>query len=34
MVAYTAAGVAFTGYLINFIASFWLPEPDPHALPE
>lgn len=26
-VAYTAAGVAFTVYLINFIASFWLPEP-------
>ena len=34
MVAYTAAGVAFTVYLINFIASFWLPEPDPNALPE
>lgn len=26
-VAYTAAGVAFTVYLVNFIASFWLPEP-------
>lgn len=31
-VAYTAAGVAFTVYLVNFIASFWLPEPDPQAL--
>jgi MFS family permease len=28
-VAYTAAGVAFGVYLINFIASFWLPEPPP-----
>jgi hypothetical protein len=27
-VAYTAGGVALTVYLINFIASFWLPEPD------
>jgi hypothetical protein len=27
-VAYTAAGVAFAVYLINFIASFWLPEPE------
>jgi hypothetical protein len=26
-VAYAAAGVAFTVYLVNFIASFWLPEP-------
>ena len=26
-VAYTAAGVAFTLYLVNFILSFWLPEP-------
>ena len=34
MVAYTAAGVAFTVYFINFIASFWLPEPDPKALAE
>ena len=25
--AYVAAGVAFTVYLVNFIASFWLPEP-------
>jgi len=30
-VAYTAAGVAFTVYLINFIASFWLPEPQVEA---
>lgn len=33
-VAYTAAGVAFTLYLVNFIASFWLPEPKPDALHE
>jgi MFS family permease len=33
-VAYTAAGVAFAVYLINFIASFWLPEPKPEALDE
>ena len=33
-VAYTAAGVAFTAYLVNFIASFWLPEPDQNALHE
>ena len=26
-VAYTAGGVALTVFLINFIASFWLPEP-------
>jgi len=26
-VAFTAAGVAFAVYLVNFIASFWLPEP-------
>ena len=32
MVAYTAAGVAFTVYVINFIASFWLPEPEPDAM--
>ena len=31
-VAYTAAGVAFAVYLINFIASFWLPEPKPDAM--
>lgn len=29
-VAYTAAGVAFSVYLVNLIASFWLPEPDLH----
>ena len=34
MVAYTAAGVAFTVYLINFIASYWLPEPEPDAMHE
>ena len=28
-VAYTAGGVALTVYLISFIASFWLPEPEP-----
>jgi len=33
-VAYTAAGVAFAVYLVNFIASFWLPEPNPKALEE
>ena len=33
-VAYTAAGVAFTVYLINFIVSFWLPEPKPKTLEE
>jgi MFS family permease len=27
MTAYVAAGVAFTVYFVNFIASFWLPEP-------
>lgn len=27
-VAYAAAGVAFSVYFINFVASFWLPEPD------
>ena len=26
-VAYTAAGVALSLYLINFVLSFWLPEP-------
>ncbi len=30
-VAYTAAAVAFTLYLINFIASFWLPQPEKMA---
>lgn len=29
-VAYTAGAVGFTVYLINFIASFWLPEPGRH----
>lgn len=33
-VAYTAAGVAFTLYLINFIASFWLPEPKAESMHE
>jgi MFS family permease len=33
-VAYTAAGVAFAVYLINFIASFWLPEPKPERIDE
>jgi MFS family permease len=33
-VAYTAAGVAFTLYVINFIASFWLPEPKPEDMHE
>jgi MFS family permease len=27
MTAYVAAGVAFTVYFVNFVASFWLPEP-------
>jgi MFS family permease len=31
-VAYTAAGVAFAVYLVNFFASFWLPEPRPEAI--
>jgi hypothetical protein len=31
-VAYTAAAVAFSVFLVNFIASFWLPEPDPKAM--
>jgi hypothetical protein len=33
-VAYAAAFVAFTVYLINFIASFYLPEPKPEAMSE
>lgn len=33
-VAYAAAGVAFTVYLVNFVASFWLPEPKREALAE
>jgi MFS family permease len=32
--AYTAAAVAFTVYLVGFIASFWLPEPKTEELPE
>lgn len=32
--AYTAGAVAFTVYLVGFIASFWLPEPETEALPE
>ena len=30
-VALVAAGVAFSVYVVGFIASFWLPEPPPHA---
>lgn len=33
-VAYAAAIVAFTVYLVNFIASFYLPEPKPEAMSE
>lgn len=33
-VAYTAAAVAFGVYLVNFIASFWLPEPNAKNLAE
>jgi len=33
-VAYAAAGVAFTVYLVNFVASFWLPEPKDETLSE
>jgi hypothetical protein len=33
-VAFAAAIVAFTVYLINFIASFYLPEPKPEAMSE
>ncbi|MCH8243096.1 MAG: SEL1-like repeat protein, partial [Planctomycetes bacterium] len=32
--AYTAAVVGFTVYLVGFIASFWLPEPETEELPE
>ena len=32
--AYTAATVGFAVYLIGFIASFWLPEPETAELPE
>jgi hypothetical protein len=34
MVAYSAGAVAFGVYLINFIASFWLPEPDLEKMAE
>jgi MFS family permease len=33
-VALVAAGVAFSVYLIGFIASFWLPEPQQEELPD
>jgi len=33
-VALVAAGVAFSVYLVGFIASFWLPEPKREQLPE
>jgi hypothetical protein len=33
-VAFAAAIVAFTVYLVNFIASFYLPEPKPEAMSE
>jgi hypothetical protein len=33
-VAYVAAAVAFTVYLVGFIASFWLPEPKHEELPD
>jgi hypothetical protein len=33
-VALVAAGVAFSVYLVGFIASFWLPEPKQETLPE
>lgn len=33
-IAYTAAGVAFVLYLVNFLASFMLPEPKPETLLE
>ncbi|MGE0608007.1 MAG: MFS transporter [Pirellulales bacterium] len=33
-VAYVAAAVAFGVYLVNFIASFWLPEPKAEAMAE
>jgi MFS family permease len=32
--AYTAAAVGFAVYLVGFIASFWLPEPETEELPE
>jgi hypothetical protein len=33
-VAYTAAGVAFAVYFVNFIASFFLPEPKAEGMEE
>jgi MFS family permease len=33
-VAFVAAGVAFSVYLVGFVASFWLPEPSQEELPE
>ena len=33
-VALVAAGVAFSVYLVGFIASFWLPEPTLDTLPD
>jgi hypothetical protein len=30
-VALVAAGVAFSVYVVGFIASFWLPEPPPEV---
>ena len=32
--AYAAAIVGTTAYVIGFIASFWLPEPKAEALPD
>jgi hypothetical protein len=32
--AYAAAAVGTTVYIVGFIASFWLPEPESEALPE
>ena len=32
--AYAAAAVALLAYGLNFIASFWLPEPKQEELPE
>jgi hypothetical protein len=33
-IALVAAGVAFSVFLVGFIASFWLPEPRLEELPE
>ena len=32
--AYTSAAIAFSVFLVGFIASFWLPEPESEDLPE